>query len=78
MQQNTHSVEIENRLTKVEIHQDEHKSILHDHSEALTDIRSQMITPRDIRMMIAGVIMIAGALLGKVPWQDVLTVLSKH
>lgn len=76
--QNTHSVEIENRLTKVEIHQAEHKSILHDHSEVLSDIRSQMITPRDIRMMFAGVIMIGGALLGKVPWHEVITLLSKH
>lgn len=75
--QSTHSVEIENRLTKVEIHQREHKEILHDHSLDLKDIRSQMITPRDIRMMIAGILTIVGALEGKVPWSDALTMFSK-
>lgn len=76
--QNIHSsIDLEHRLTVVEICQDEHKQVLGEHHQDLKDIRSTMITPRDIRMMIAGVLTIVGALAGKVPWSEALSLLSR-
>ena len=65
-----HSNDLEHRLTVVEVKQD-------DHSERLKTVEDQMITPRDIRMMIAGIGMIVAALAGKLPWQDVLAAFAK-
>lgn len=76
--QNIHSsIDLEHRLTVVEIYQDKHKQVLGEHHQDLKDIRSQMITPRDIRMMIAGVLTIFGALAGKVPWMDAIALFSR-
>lgn len=73
-----HSNALERRLTTVEIEHREQKATLHEQRQDIKDIRSQMITPRDIRMMIAGVLTIAGALAGKLPWSDVVSLFTRQ
>lgn len=71
MPRTEHSNHLERRITKLEVKAD-------DHTERLKSVEAKMITPRDIRMMIAGIMTIAAALAGKVPWSDVVTVFTRH
>ena len=83
MQRHT-PIELEHRLTVVEVTQVSHGKALACHAKRLSDLDASLkevsqkqITPRDWMMIAAGVMAILGALLGKLDWHQALALLAR-
>lgn len=77
-------IELERRLTVIEVTQVSHGKALAYHAKRLSDLDASrkevsqtQITPRDWMMIAAGVMAILGALLGKLDWHQAIALLAR-
>lgn len=64
-------IDLEHRLTVVEVTQDHHDN-------RLDSLEKSVISPRDWLMIAAGILTILGALSGKIDWEKAVALLSRN
>lgn len=68
-------IELEHRLTVVEITQESHAKLHEDHTERIAELERKQITPRDWLMIAGSVLAVLGALFKKLDLKTAIDLL---